>query len=438
MILVPWMTGFLLHIAGSVTILVNSGLFYSTHDPNHIDARNRLNYEKMKVSKLILVTVVVASRAGACLWDYDTLAMEAKGLPDVVQVVTGRFDRNPPLYYEMRLARVAAELKTQPEKLNLYDDAGVACDRLSRDDEAIAWMAKKRTQLRTPEKGDDWYRYYANLGTFYAHRWFRSGADRKKTQDLKKGIDCIDNAITINPEAHFGREKYQLAAMKWVLMPTLPGQGTWPNDPLDLPNYIMLSIRDTSDAVQGLAGLVVLGNAWQSIDVFEAMAFFLSIDKQDNVLGLFVLERTKELLQQGQKNMFEGVSSKLDRERDLILSEPKGESPSHIADEFHRLRLEAEVHQKARLAYMMPRLQSGRHPDTDPEFWKDFKDAPPPIIQDLDRKAVTNWVAWVGWGSLGLAALAIAMQIRRQLAIRKFRAWEIPAPGDGPQTDPDQ
>ena len=42
----------------------------------------------------------------ACLWDRDTPADEAKGMPEVVAVLTGRFERNPPLFYEMRLARV--------------------------------------------------------------------------------------------------------------------------------------------------------------------------------------------------------------------------------------------------------------------------------------------------------------------------------------------
>ena len=42
----------------------------------------------------------------ACLWDRDTPADEARGLPEVVAVLTGRFERNPPLFYEMRLGRV--------------------------------------------------------------------------------------------------------------------------------------------------------------------------------------------------------------------------------------------------------------------------------------------------------------------------------------------
>src|SRR3954463_10065567 len=80
----------------------------------------------------------------ACLWDRDTPADEAKGMPEVVAVLTGRFARNPPLFYEMRLGRVTAQLRDHPDDLNAYDDladydnAGVACDRLGRGDEAIS------------------------------------------------------------------------------------------------------------------------------------------------------------------------------------------------------------------------------------------------------------------------------------------------------------
>ena len=50
----------------------------------------------------------------ACLWDRDTPASEAAGMPEVVAVLTGRFERNPLLYYDMRLARVSAELRKGP------------------------------------------------------------------------------------------------------------------------------------------------------------------------------------------------------------------------------------------------------------------------------------------------------------------------------------
>ena len=127
----------------------------------------------------------------ACLWDRDTPADEARGLPEVVAVLTGRFPRNPPLYYELRLKRVAAHLKDHPEDLDAYDDAGVACDRLGNPS-ASEWMRLKREQLdrlepSLPNVKEHRYRYHANLGTFLVHSWVRQGADRGKIDDVRRG-----------------------------------------------------------------------------------------------------------------------------------------------------------------------------------------------------------------------------------------------------------
>ena len=70
-----------------------------------------------------LGAVLIAATVQACLWDTDTLAAEAAQKPDMLRVITGRFERNPPLYYEMRLARVAKVLVRDPSRLSLYDDA---------------------------------------------------------------------------------------------------------------------------------------------------------------------------------------------------------------------------------------------------------------------------------------------------------------------------
>jgi hypothetical protein len=118
----------------------------------------------MRLLTLLCLILLATIPVLACAWDSDTLAMEAKGLPDTVQIITGRFERNPPLYYQMRLKRVSQALKTQPGKLEFYDDAGVACDRLGRGAEAIDWMKRKRAQLGklgfNKQSKEHWYRYH--------------------------------------------------------------------------------------------------------------------------------------------------------------------------------------------------------------------------------------------------------------------------------------
>ena len=121
---------------------------------------------------IVAVAIRAATPASACLWDRDTLDNEARGIPDVIRVITGRFERNPPLYYQMRLDRVQKEVRSSPARLDLYDDAAVACDRLGRDDDAIQLMERKREILGSSTmaaSADHRYRLHANLGTFYAH-----------------------------------------------------------------------------------------------------------------------------------------------------------------------------------------------------------------------------------------------------------------------------
>ncbi len=45
---------------------------------------------------------------------------------------------------------------------------------------------------------------------------------------------------------------------------------------------------------------------------------------------------------------------------------------------YPKLRAEADAWQAARTAFMMRRLQEGRHPDTDPRFWDGYAEAPAP------------------------------------------------------------
>ena len=81
--------------------------------------------------------------------------------------------------------------------------------------------------------------------------------------------------MEINPNAHFGREKYQLRALEWIVDPPKVGRAQQ-----CLPNILGWSFdgyrrpqtdpKEADDAVRGLAGLIVLGNAWESVDIFHA------------------------------------------------------------------------------------------------------------------------------------------------------------------------
>lgn len=340
---------------------------------------------------LLVVTVLIVSmlaprEAGACLWDRDTLAQEAAGAPHVVGILVGGFARNPARYYEMRLERASKEVAKDPDALEAYDDAAVACDRLKRADEAIEWMAKKHVALerlgKAARKGkpNHWYRYHANLGTFHAHRWLGNGADFASFDDLERARDLIRKAIDENPDAHFGREKYQLKAIEWLLTKPKAEQYSLPSF-LGIPDEKLHATSDTDtlakmgmkDAVEGVAGLIALGAAWNSVDMTYALATALQADGK-HVFALFAKFRLEELVEAGGKSLVSGApeGSKLVE----LLSGHMVEDPAEVKEDYDRLRKAADAWHERRTAYVNERLDRGEHPDTHPAFFTAFEGDP--------------------------------------------------------------
>ncbi len=378
---------------------------------------------------------MAATPSLACINDRDTLAQEvaaqkadSSGLPNVVRVVTGHFERNPPQYYQMRLERVTEELKATPEKLDLYDDAGAACDRLGRSKDALEWMEKKQLQLGISKldpklKREHEYRYFANAGTFHAHLWLRSGANRKDFRELKTGHDMIKRAIEIKPNAHFGREKYQLLLMEWILNPPKPN-----SDEIYFSDFLNLSELNQEndedlltnskypDAITGLSGLIVLGDAWASFDVYHALMEAVGA-QGDASLSVFTAQRCRELLDNGRGSLSPvkgGIGS-------WNLDIPVTETPEKaIRQKYFELRANAMTYQDYRVSYMMRKFDIGWHPDTHPTFWDGWKEPPLPSLEmpapdQEEREANSRKIKQIGQSlALGLIALVVGIFIGRR------------------------
>ena len=140
------------------------------------------------------------STTNACLWDRDTIAKESVKLPGVMQIMSGNFARHSKEFYTWRRDQCVAALAKDPNKIPLYDDLAVAYHKLGDQNSAISTMLEK--DKRKPGL----YETYSNLGTFYIY-----------TNDLKKAVQYIARALAVNPNAHFGREKYQKWLVEWVL-----------------------------------------------------------------------------------------------------------------------------------------------------------------------------------------------------------------------------
>jgi tetratricopeptide (TPR) repeat protein len=144
--------------------------------------------------------LLVPAGASACYWDNDTLAMEKKRFPKVLQLVTGKFLRHSSAYYGWRVTDRTTKLEDRPGDLALRDDLAVGLDKLGRHNDAIR-VLEGSLQLKPAR-----YETHANLATVLIH------AGR-----LKDGLAHIDKALAINPDAHFGREVIQKRLVEYVL-----------------------------------------------------------------------------------------------------------------------------------------------------------------------------------------------------------------------------
>ncbi len=149
----------------------------------------------------LLAALVMPGVAWACLWDNETIEQEDYRFPTAVELMAGLFPRHSPAFHEWRIADREARLSESPDQLDLYDDIAVSYDKLGQPERAIEWMLEK--QSREPGL----YTTLANLGTFYIHNG-----------QYEEGLGYIRQALEVNPEAHFGREEYQLYLVEYVVL----------------------------------------------------------------------------------------------------------------------------------------------------------------------------------------------------------------------------
>lgn len=147
----------------------------------------------------------------ACMWDYDTIRMERSRFPTVLELITGKFLRHSPEYYRWRIADREKRLKESPNDLALMDDLAVAYDKLGESQKAVD-LARKQLELKP-----DRYETRSNLATFLFH-----------VGKLEESLAMVDSALAINPNAHFGREKYQKSLTEYVLKRRKDGQSSLP------------------------------------------------------------------------------------------------------------------------------------------------------------------------------------------------------------------
>ncbi|HUQ02200.1 MAG TPA: hypothetical protein VM261_06860 [Kofleriaceae bacterium] len=208
------------------------------------------------------VTAAVAACSLACLWDKDTLREESLGKKEIAAVVNGELGKHSTAFYEAKVTYTRALVDKGTAPKERYDDLAVALARTGKVDDAIAVLAAKEKKF----PGE--YTTEANLGTFLAMKG-----------DLDGAIQHLEAGIRINPDAHFGREKYQLqllrdakaakAGAKTDACANLFGVSSdgedamWVMKPGDVIGHDDLKLPP-ADAAAAMVGLIRFGTADQS------------------------------------------------------------------------------------------------------------------------------------------------------------------------------
>ncbi|MBC7864624.1 MAG: hypothetical protein IAF38_16750 [Bacteroidia bacterium] len=208
----------------------------------------------------------------ACGWDWDTIKMEKQQFPQIHELMTGKFFRHSQEMYYWRIMNRTDLLKKFPDSLNYYDDLAMAYDKTGQPEKAIEVMLKKDGIKPNV------YETHANLGLFYMHN-----------NNMQKGVEHVQQALKINPNAHFGREKYQLYLGKYILEKTVAGKLTLPlSKGSNTGFYFYLHknvfknkdykseahFKELADAIKGVAGMMTFAN-YRSPVLLEALADLL-------------------------------------------------------------------------------------------------------------------------------------------------------------------
>lgn len=248
----------------------------------------------MKPLRALLFAAVLLAvpPALACLWDNDTLKEESIGLDEVANVLRGKILKHSATFYERKVAYTLPLLEQADVKPERYDDLAVAYEKLGRTQEAIATMEAK--EKRFPGQ----YTTAANLGTFHAH-----------AGDYPRALEELRRALTLNPEAHFGREKYQVKAIEYLqrlaTAPELVQKEEFLGLPLEPDRYLfVMNPKKTllrkevpelpKDVLQGLVGIIRFGSGEKSQHLWFSLGLSLAWSGHKN-LALRAMRRAELL-----------------------------------------------------------------------------------------------------------------------------------------------
>jgi hypothetical protein len=154
---------------------------------------------KVKVVFWVSLICLCACTSPACVWDADTLVREKLRSHDLAKTILGDV---PPLENSAGLQARIQTLETNRDESNpdWWNNLAGAYIRLGQSAAAVKLLAP------IASKFPDNYGIHANLGTAYHLLGRYAEAEKEIARDLE-----------INPDAHFGLEKYHLALLQYLM-----------------------------------------------------------------------------------------------------------------------------------------------------------------------------------------------------------------------------
>ena len=192
----------------------------------------------------------------------------------------------------------------------------------------------------------------ANLGTFHLH-----------AGEIDAGIDYIRRAIEVNPDAHFGRERYQLLLAEhvrdgrpgsFVAPLILDSPVTRPADAAEMGRVRRDGHDHPDDAIEGVIGMLRFGTG-TSPHLFYALGDLLAA-RGDRHLAAFAYLRAIE----HDHPRSDEVQEALDQTIELISDEPTADD---LRAELDKLSAEAAAWVASFQAYEDARVRAGDDPN---------------------------------------------------------------------------
>lgn len=163
---------------------------------------------------------------------------------------------------------------------------------------------------------------------------------------------------------------------------------------------------DEVGPVEGYCGLVRLGAAWGSPDVFGLIENALGREEDGALATLARLRR--EEIGSDRESLHPEVSDWWG-----AYARPYEREVEKIEEYYQEARAAADERHRSRTLYMLERMEAGEHPDTHPEFWSEWAEGelPPMPEGGIIRGGREAWLGRILWGVLGIAALAVVLVV---------------------------